>query len=200
MMAPVEVEPREAQERFAGYLPGIYQEDEFTRRFLRIFDHMLALIEDHTSALPHQFDPALAGPMMLDILAAWLTGPELPRLPEPVRRALLGEYATLWRRRGTKEGLRRLIELTVGPGATVSIERDRALVLGPTAVLGSGVTLASSATGDSVIEVRVDKLPPGIDVDALGMILAAYKPVGVEHTIRVEGSDDDAGVSAASAN
>jgi phage tail-like protein len=200
MMTPIEVEAREAQERFVGYLPGIYQEDEFTRRFLRIFDHMLALIEDHATALPHQFDPALAGPVMVDVIAAWLTGPELPRLPDHVRRALLREYAPLWRRRGTKEGLRRLVELTAGPGATVSIERDQAFVIGPGAVLGSGATLSSSSTGDAVIEIRVDELPPGIDADALGMIIGAYKPVGVEHTIQVEGTHGDAGVSTASAH
>jgi phage tail-like protein len=187
MMAPAEVELREAQERLVGYLPGIYQEDAFTRRFLRIFDQMLVLVEDHVAALPHQFDPALAAPVMVDVIAAWLAGPDLPHLPEPVRRRLLREYATLWRRRGTREGLRRLVQLTVGPGATVSIERDQALVLGPTSVLGGGMTLASSATGDSVIEIRVDKLPPGIDAAALGMLVRTYKPIGIEHTIRVAG-------------
>jgi len=197
-MPAVEDGVREAPERLLPYLPGIYQEDEFTRRFLRVFDHMLALVEDHTAALPHQFELALASPMMVDVLGAWLTGPELPRLPDAVRRSLLSEYAALWRRRGTREGLRRLIELTVGPGATVSIERDRALVLGPSAVLGSGAVLASGASGDSIIEVRVDKLPPGIDESVLSMIIGAYKPVGIEHAIRVGGTDDAVGVSAAS--
>jgi phage tail-like protein len=197
-MAPIESPTREVPERFVPYLPGIYQEDEFTRRFLRVFDHMLALVEDHAVTLPHQFDPALASPMMIDVLGAWLTGPELPRLPDAIRRSLLREYATLWRRRGTKEGLRRVIELTVGPGATVSIERDKALVLGPSAVLGSGVALATSASGDSVIEVQVRELPPGIDLEVLSMIIGAYKPAGVEHAVRVEERNDLAGISPAS--
>ncbi len=199
-MAPVEAPAREAPETFIGYLPGIYQEDEFTRRFLRVFDHLLALVEDHIVALPHQFDPALSGSAMVDILTAWLTGPELPRLPEPVRRTLLREYAPLWRRRGTREGLRRLLELTIGPGASVSIERDRAFVLGPLAVLGSGATLTASSSGDSVIEVRVDVLPEGIDLDTLSTIIGAYKPVGVQHTILLEGTHGNAKVSAASEN
>jgi phage tail-like protein len=192
----VEPDLREAPERFAGYLPGIYQEDAFTRRFLRVFDHVLSMVEGHASALTHQFDPTLAGTAMVDVLTSWLLGPELPPLPHAARRTLLREYSALWRRRGTREGLRRLLEL-MAPGATLSIERDRAFVLGPLAVLGSGVGLASSSTGDSVIEVRIDELPPGIDAHALSMIIGAYKPVGVEHTLRVEGGHDDARVSPA---
>jgi phage tail-like protein len=176
-------------ERFIGYLPAIYQEDEFTRRFLRVFDHLLALVESHVAVLPHQFDPALAGPGMLAVVGTWLAGPELPPLPDRVRRLLLREFVPLWRRRGTYAGLRRVLDITIGTDAALSIRSGRGFVVGPDTTLGGGSALASSAGGTPSIYVQIPRLPSGIDAHTANMIVRAYKPAGIEHRIEIENVD-----------
>jgi phage tail-like protein len=86
-------------------LPEVFRADGFTTRFAGALEEVLDPIVATLDGLPAQFDPALAAPDVLDLLAGWL-GFELDeRRPIAQRRRFLAEAAELARLQGTREGL-----------------------------------------------------------------------------------------------
>ena len=100
-----------------SYLPEIYEEvdeDGFLERFLGVFQ---TIYEDRSTAIERQaqrFDTDSAEEDELYALAGWL-GIESPHVwTVDSMRALLKEYVDLIRRRGTREGLKRILTLFTG--------------------------------------------------------------------------------------
>jgi phage tail-like protein len=101
------------------YLPAIYLRDkrsrDFLERLLRLYQSALEEVEANIDGLPRLFDPFAVsdspqGESWLDWLAGWL-GFELDERWNPdERRRLVAEAFELWARRGTAEGLRRLLK------------------------------------------------------------------------------------------
>ena len=56
----------------AQRLPGVYQEGDFTQRFVSTFDTALAPVIATLDGLPGYVDPWLAPPDFLDWLAGWV--------------------------------------------------------------------------------------------------------------------------------
>jgi phage tail-like protein len=195
-------EAYEPPEVLAKYLPGIYQEDAFTRQFLRIFDELFLTVEDHASALPDQFSPHTAAPEMLDLLASWLLDRDMRTLPSQLLRRLLPSYARLCRLRGTAEGIQLLLDVALGPGNGRLTRGAPGFTLGPSAQLGSGMTLGRAGEGPVPIDVTVSNYPPGIDTSILNMLIRAYKPAGLAHRVSAvsEGSHGDAALSVPAAD
>lgn len=54
------------------YLPAIYQEEDFTRRFLSIFDSVFTDMDRAIDRLPGQLDYEHAGGELLRYLAQWV--------------------------------------------------------------------------------------------------------------------------------
>jgi phage tail-like protein len=110
------------RETWLRYLPPVYREDPESRAFL---DQLLALLESvegQESALieglPRLFDPHAAPDRprpgsWLESLAGWVSVLLDERWDEPRRRTLVAEAFGLHALRGTPEGLRRLLELTL---------------------------------------------------------------------------------------
>ena len=87
------------------YLPAIYQGQDFTYRYLSIFNTLLMGMEADIEALPRQLDPGSASDGMVDFLARWLCM-EPEKGEEDLRARLpriLDEYETMY----TVEGVRR---------------------------------------------------------------------------------------------
>ena len=59
-------------DHMVDYLPAIYQEEDFTRRFLSIFHSMFADMERAIDGLPGQMDYEHASGAMLRYLASWV--------------------------------------------------------------------------------------------------------------------------------
>ena len=81
-------------DHLTDYLPAIYQESEFTYRFLSVFTAMLQDLEERIGQSRRQLDPASADPEMLRYLAHWLCADR--NLPEPEQNAKkpnLSEYS-----------------------------------------------------------------------------------------------------------
>jgi len=98
-------------DHMVDYLPAIYQEDGFTRRFLSIFNSILLDMEKEIAALPQRLDYESAGAEMLSYLAQWV-GVE-GEDPEALRRRVstaLPDYETLY----TLSGVRRSVERLTG--------------------------------------------------------------------------------------
>ena len=59
-------------DHMTDYLPAIYQEEDFTYRYLSIFDSMFQDMEEEIEGLPRQLKPDSASAEFLDCLAHWL--------------------------------------------------------------------------------------------------------------------------------
>jgi phage tail-like protein len=103
---------------YLDLLPRIYQRDAesalFLQHYLALFEHVLTGIEDRYDEFSSQLDPAAAPAEVVDWLALLLDLSFDPSWPLSQRRALVGEAAALYRRRGTVAGLARFIEIYTG--------------------------------------------------------------------------------------
>jgi len=100
-------------------------DDEFTRRFVSIFDRLHADLVDRVDSLPRSFDPSTAPIALVRLLAAW-TCLQIPAAWEddqsaevPLRR-FVSEGSPLFRWRGTRRGLEALLRSATGRDVTVS--------------------------------------------------------------------------------
>ncbi|QEC48476.1 hypothetical protein FSW04_13460 [Baekduia soli] len=86
-------------------MPSIYQDDDFTMRFLEALEQSLDPIVGLLDALPAHFSPDLAPADVLELVTSWL-GLELNESqPTSERREIVRNAAGLGRARGTRRGL-----------------------------------------------------------------------------------------------
>jgi len=93
-------------------LPVGMVEDEFLVRFLSIFQDVADTVLHQIDNLPHMFDPAVAPLPMVRALGGWVGLDWIdPSLPDALQRRIVRQYFGLLRWRGTKRGMRQLLEL-----------------------------------------------------------------------------------------
>jgi phage tail-like protein len=95
-------------------LPAIYQEDEFSMRFVAGFDEVLAPILLTLDCLIDYFDPALTPTDFLDWLASWVGIEVDESWATERRRAAVATAVEMYRMRGTISGLRANLEVLSG--------------------------------------------------------------------------------------
>ncbi|WP_028066667.1 phage tail protein [Solirubrobacter soli] len=103
------------------HLPGAFRSDpdsaDFLERFLAVFDAQRATVGRQVDRIAALFDP-LAAPAderdVLSWLAGWVGLAFDEGIPIARRRRLLREAASLYRLRGTPEGVRRFVSLFCG--------------------------------------------------------------------------------------
>ena len=101
-------------------LPRALAGDDFTRRFVRLFEHMGGDVRRRVDDLEYVVDPGVAPPANLRWLASWFGRTLDDAVPEFQQRAaahLVGP-ALPWR--STRRGLRILVESYTGAQATVT--------------------------------------------------------------------------------
>jgi phage tail-like protein len=126
---------------YMQYLPSIYHNDDFMRRFLMLFESFLAPIELQIDNLPYYFDPRTAPIDLLPWLAAWNDLEFDERWPEERKRWLIRASASLYKRRGTRQGLIDYLEMYTGVKPQIIEHRSRNFHLGAEGVLGPGIAL-----------------------------------------------------------
>ena len=97
-------------DHMVDYLPAIYQEEDFTRRFLSIFNSMYADMERAIEGLPGRMDYEHTGGELLRYLASWIcVQPAEPeeRLRARIRTAL-PDYEVRYTVEGVRSSIRRL--------------------------------------------------------------------------------------------
>lgn len=110
-------------------LPAVIAADDFTRRFLGIFEEIGDGLRDRIDGIEYLLDPGLAPPEFVRWLGGWL-GLVVPTGVDSSRqRALVDAVGPYWARgdaegplwgwRGTKRGLVALLEAYVGHPVTV---------------------------------------------------------------------------------
>ncbi len=93
-------------------LPMGMVEDDFLVRFLSIFQDVANTVASQIDNLPHAFDATVAPPAMVRTLGRWIGLDWIdPSLPDALQRRIVREYFSLLRWRGTKRGMRQLLEL-----------------------------------------------------------------------------------------
>jgi len=105
------------QERYSNYLqylPAFYREDDFTGRFLNIFEDILKPIEGIVDNLAFYFEPGTTTQSFLPWLASWMGLVLDERWPEAKRRELIKSMTELYRWRGTKRGLSEYLRVYTG--------------------------------------------------------------------------------------
>lgn len=109
--APLPSGPRS---RYLQQLPAIYQEDEFLGRLLLVFEALWEPLEQRQDHFPMYFDPRTCPGGFLGWLAGWLHLTLDTHWPEARQRAMLAEAMELYRWRGTRYGMVRMIEVCTG--------------------------------------------------------------------------------------
>jgi phage tail-like protein len=95
-------------------LPVIYADNDFLGRFLLLFQNVWEPLEQRQNHIELYFDPRTSPASFLPWLASWLDLSFNQHWPETRRRRLLAEAIDLYRWRGTRYGLVRMIEVCTG--------------------------------------------------------------------------------------
>jgi len=159
-------------------LPGLYQEDDFTQRFVSAFDAALAPIFATLDNLTEYFDPWLAPEDFLEWLASWFGIVLDESWTADRRRALVARAFDIYRMRGTASGLKSQLELLTG--GTVELHETGGVATSSTA----GAALPGSPNFALLVRVMVND-PGSVNVTRLNSLLGAAKPAYVTHKVEV---------------
>lgn len=125
--------------RYLEHLPAIFQESELLGRFLLAFERILtgrprpdapnlpavpAGIEQILDRIETFFDPAQTPPDFLPWLAGWVATSLREDWDAATRRRFLANVVPLYRRRGTKRALQKLLQLYLNPNADPERDAD----------------------------------------------------------------------------
>jgi len=162
-------------------MPGLYQDDDFTRRWLSAMDDALAPVFLALDSMPAYLDPTLTPDDFLDWLAGWVGVLLDENWPIERRRDFVAQAAELYRLRGTAAGLAAHVRVFTG---------------GEVEILESGGVAWSNRSGGDLpgtpgyrVEVRVSDTDTPVDAARLDALVATAKPAHVVHRVRVAGSE-----------
>ena len=103
---------------YLRYLPAVYQEDaagrKFLERFLSVFETLMQGVEQNIDHVVKYFDVDAVEEEFLGWLSGWLAVSVDENWSSEQVRTLMREAPLLYKKRGTREGLERLIEIFSG--------------------------------------------------------------------------------------
>jgi len=159
-------------------LPGLFQDDTFTQRFISAFDTALAPIFLTLDNLPWYFDPWLAPEDFLEWLAGWFGMVLDESWSVDRRRSLVAKAFDFYRLRGTASGLKAQIETLTG--GSVELHETGGVATSTTA----GTPLPGSPNYALLVRVTVDD-PKSVNLSRLDSLVAAAKPAHVTHKVEL---------------
>lgn len=145
------------------YLPPVYREssraENFTERFLALFDSVLAEFDASIERFPALFDVQHAADEITPWLGTWLDVADDPRWSPQVRRRVLRALPSLYSRRGTRFGLKAALRLVLDlPSEIQELGPERAFAgLGQHSRLGT-----VRVFGRAVSRLRLGVSPLGV--------------------------------------
>ncbi|MGC8874378.1 MAG: phage tail protein I [Chloroflexia bacterium] len=155
--------------RWIQYLPAIYQDNDFLRRFLRVPEEIVACVEEVLEEIHRYFDPRMAPPSFLPWLATWIDLALDENWPESRRRQLIHEGMELYRWRGTRRGM--ITYLRIYAGVEPEIVEHR-----------------TAAEGGPYAFSVILRVPDGASVDEtrIRAIIEAEKPAHTTYRLQIE--------------
>ena len=156
--------PHDPVSTYLDFLPVIFQDGDFLGRFLLIFQSIWEPLEQRQDHMPMYFDPRTCPEPFLQWLSDWLGVVVGPVSEEGRLRMLLGEAVELYRWRGTRYGLTRMIEISTGI----------------TPLIGE------TPEDPAVLHIRVSVPPESkVDRDAIERLIVANKPAHAAYLLEV---------------
>ena len=120
--------PVGAESRYLRHLPSIFHDADFLGRMLLIYEAIWEPLEQRQEHIAMYFSPATCPAPMLAWIADWLSLELDPHWPERRRRELLREAMQLYRWRGTRYGLTRMLEVCTGQPVQITDDPERPFV------------------------------------------------------------------------
>jgi phage tail-like protein len=177
--APVDTEPS----KYLKYLPGLYCEDEFMGRFLKIFENIITPIEQVIDHVQVYFDPDLAPEDLLPWLASWVDLVLDEEWAVEKRRRLIGSAVELYQWRGTRRGLREYLNIYTGVEPEIT-EHIGGFRLGEQSSLGWSTVLGEGQDHCFTVTLELDD-PSAVDLDKVRAIIEAEKPAHAAYNLKV---------------
>ncbi len=134
---------------YLHYLPEIYESDDFTSRFLMLFESFWKPITRQVDQVEMYFDPLLTPSEFLPWLASWLGLPIDNHLPIERNRLLIQNAMQISQCRGTVAALKKYLEIYTAGQVEIAERRAKNFVLGD-ASLGVVVALGKKNSPNSV--------------------------------------------------
>ncbi|NOZ01715.1 MAG: PASTA domain-containing protein [Deltaproteobacteria bacterium] len=192
---PVEV--RVARNSLIRYLPSVYQprepgETTFLRDFLWIIQHLHDGVSRRLDSMHELFNPYATPPETLSWLASWFAISFDESMSEERRRRILKEAAVLYRMRGTKSAIIRMVKLFTD--IDVEIEENRwpyrGLRIGVTSAIGMDTMVLPEVSMSHTFVVKVPISYEEIDESSLVRlhhVIETEKPANTNYFLQFAG-------------
>lgn len=136
---------------YLQYLPEIYESDDFTSRFLMLFESFWKPVNQQIEQVDAYFDPDLTPPEFIPWLASWVGLPVDESIPLERMRALVRNATFLFQRRGTKQALSTYLEIYTTGQVEIVERRAANFILGAGSVLGNEIALGTQNQPNTVL-------------------------------------------------
>lgn len=174
--------------QYLRYLPAIFSEDEFTGRFLKIFESMLTPIERVLDQIHLYFDPKMAPEGLLHWLATWVDLVLDEKWSVEKRRQMIGAAVELYQLRGTRRGLTEYLRIYTGVTPLI-VEHFGGIRLGEDSELGWNTVLGGGRDHCFTVILEIEDTS-AIDLRMLRAIIEAEKPAHAAYDLVVGGKAD----------
>jgi len=136
--------------KYLQYLPELYDSDEFTSRFLMLFESFWKPISQQIDQMEYYFDPDITPAEFVPWLASWVGLPLDSSLPMERMRAMLKQAIMLFQCRGTYQALQTYLEIYTNGKVAIKERRSQNFILGPENRLGVNVAVGKDNQPNSI--------------------------------------------------
>ncbi len=175
--------------RYLRYMPEMYERDRLLSRFLMLFESFWQPLDRQVNNISEYFEVDLTTDRMVDFIGSWVGMIPESALPDDRKRALVKHAVELYRKRGTRPGLKRFLELVTGGQVRIEEHRSADLVLGPGAFMGHETALGRGNVPHSfTVYARIPaELQDILDWEnVLADLLEREKPAHTQYSLVLE--------------
>ena len=158
--------------KYLQYLPELYESDDFTSRFLMLFESFWKPVTQQIDQVENYFDADMTPPVFLPWLASWIGLPIESSLPIERMRAMLKQAIMLFQCRGTAQALKTYLEIYTNGDVQIEEQRADNFVVGERDQLGENIALGTNNHPDFVhVRLQVSKA----ELERSGFSAAMYQ-------------------------
>jgi phage tail-like protein len=128
---------------YLQYLPALYESDDFTSRFLMLFESFWKPISQQIDQVACYFDPDLTPPGFIPWLTSWMGMQVDDHLPVERVRRLLKKSMMFFQCRGTYQAVKTYLEIYTTGEVDILEYQAKNFQLGQDSSLGMGIALGT---------------------------------------------------------
>ncbi len=142
--------------KYLEFLPELYGSDDFTSRFLMLFESFWKPISQQIDQIENYFDPDLTPQDFIPWLSSWIGLSVDDHLPVRRMRNLLNRAMYFFQCRGTLQALRTTLEIYTEGEVQIQERRAKNFVLGAGSALGAAIALGHNNQPNSIsVKIRL---------------------------------------------